>query len=135
MTKREFKRFETICKNEWVRIARTGATEKSKKMDKFSSRCPACEISDRAEEYYLSCSCEFCPITTWRNQARRKGGEPCMSGVYGAWLIACGSFCKKSLVEKEWKKLMAGIALRISRMKWSWVKEYEKIDGAISRRR
>lgn len=69
MTKETFQKLETICRDEWQRLAETGDTYKRCLAD-FLNHCPACHISSLAAELPRQ-SCVLCPIDKWRELARK----------------------------------------------------------------
>jgi len=122
MTREEFKKLEEICKRAWRGLAVSGNGEKPKYLGKYEEDCPACELSKRASEasgkFVGGFNCRYCPVTAWRRKA--DGGERgvCIytGELFNDWAYGPAGGKRKAA------------ALKISKLNWSWLKIYEKVE-------
>lgn len=114
MTKREFNKLHKICREEWLELARTGNVEKSERVERFISCCPACEISASTPNRYGDYSfCIYCPIKKWR----RKSRAACLSKKESFY-----KWCNRES-QQETKKY----AQKIADLEWEWMPEYREV--------
>jgi len=122
MTFEEFKELEKICKDAWKELAKTGSYWKPATLDPFINDCPACDISANAGNTRFH-DCRLCPVDRWRKAAQEHehselaicqdiGRKP----LYATWISDLSS-------PEDMKKA----AKTISRLKWTYLPEYEKI--------
>lgn len=127
MTKEEFEKLEKICKDSWAELAESGAGKKPDKLSIFSNKCPACEISLRADGIAMCYSCNFCPIDKFRNAEIEDPSEPdyprCQNiGMeYAVWMGVDSVAGYGSLESKA-------AALSLSRLSWTFLPSYESVD-------
>ena len=131
MTKKQFERFEKICKEEiWGELAKTGSSFKPKIAYNFEYDCPACEIAQRTQVLFKQrekderMPCEYCPIDVWRKRAVNniEQGTCVRKGkAFNKWRYS--SEINKGIREKE--------ALKIANYSWSFLPEYKKIKGYL----
>jgi len=119
MTKNEFKHLETICKDAWKELAKTGNGIKPRSLRMFINNCPACEISMRVKDTHCQ-NCDFCPIVLWRNKPNI-GNVNCQDddGLYWKW------FNTTNVDErKEYAK-------QISKLQWKYLLRYKDVDISV----
>jgi hypothetical protein len=129
MTKEKFKEYEKVCKDLWKELSKKKNLEKSKDqinrdIYSYNNLCPACEIASRISQR-KSFFCMFCPIDVWRKKAL---AEPDVDAVclrsnnaYGVWAnLSC-----LDVNSTPAQRLAA--ALKISKYKWTYLKEYKNI--------
>lgn len=131
MTKKQFERFEKICKEEiWGVLAETGSSFKPKITYAFEYDCPACEIAQRTQTIFKQnekderMPCEYCPIDIWRKRATDlidQGNCTRKGKAFNKWCYP--SAMNKEIREKE--------AFKIANYSWSFLPEYGKIKGDL----
>jgi hypothetical protein len=128
MTKDEFAKLHEIHVKCWMEIYRDDLQEKPEGMKVFKDACVACDISAQAAgdgEYY----CCYCPADEWRKEAEElrdnemKVPPICESGSakvahFGRW----AGFRQRHDIPRR------DFALKIARMHWSYLPEYEGIE-------
>jgi hypothetical protein len=155
MTKEEFAQMERAQQKIWKELAESGEECKPDVVySAFRHGCPACTIASKAFNNWLLGSvtvdinkhyCAFCPVSLWRESS-----ELCPScqgdcdneiedfagtledisklPLYGQWVILtnCSSMlsCSEEKLIEERKK----VALEISKLEFSWLKEYEAVE-------
>jgi hypothetical protein len=124
MTEEIFWLFRDICKREWLNLARSGKSEKSRNVDCFFHCCPACEISAKAAKRYdEDKDCRYCPVTEWREKAIAffKEKDFCIDTV-------CESYGgEHHCWRKQVKQLKKDYAKQIALLEWSWMGCYKNI--------
>lgn len=125
MTKKEFLRYERICKEAWKEMYETGANSKPIRLLVFKHSCPACEIASKLSKDFLNCS--LCPIDLWREFARSRGDE-------AVGMAVCQDFDEVSLYN-DWMNGESSesreAAKKISELKWSWLPEYKNVESVL----
>ncbi len=96
---------------------------KHHKLLPYRCHCPACtiahEIHKEIKEPRYASYCIFCPVTAWRNKAKKDNtSTPCVAkgALYIKW-------AHEENIDRK-----AKLAERISRLKWSWIPEYQNLD-------
>jgi len=123
MTKKEFLKFEQVCKKAWGELAKTGSADKQSYLHKYSNYCPACEVSKlTSKKNCLDMDCQLCPIDLWRGEAIRTNAHEVSAVVcqreknlYYKWM--------NSYNEED----RSNVARKISRLKWTFLPEYKKL--------
>jgi hypothetical protein len=145
MTREEFAKLEKICKNAWLELAESGSDIKPKSIGKFLHGCPACEITSAVEARqtspYKKHNCLFCPITEWRELAKRIDADNILSSFYDETEYLYQAACEEDgQAYESWEKATEdwdhapdilkakAFARAIAEMEWSWIDEYEKAD-------
>lgn len=129
MTKEEFSELEDICKSEWRTLAETGAKEKSDSVNQYYLECPACDIAKTVQEWAKApryALCVFCPITLWREKARKYRESLAILDYYTVCEFGYLAYYTewRCATTREERKV---VAKKIAEMEWSWIPEYEKI--------
>jgi len=131
MTKKEFKKYEELCKKGWLELAETGERHKPDYFSKFLYSCTACHLACSAtmgkvlplrintNRGVSFLTCKLCPVTKWRAFAVKYNLDEeaaCEYLEFRDWRTASSILLRKMYAQT------------ISELEWKYLPEYEEIE-------